>query len=183
MAISSFYFNASDAALSDPNSAWTNDENAFDGSITTAATTTLTGDTATNFLLGQGTDAPSTGGTITSVSARVYGQGQNSGGFAGPQTSASIYTIALGELLGTPVTIASTAAQWGLYVVLSAPAAGWTWQTVNNLQVKLYTLSGSLGTCTARKVEVQVTFTHSAPGNHGPYVIVGDGLSRAEVAN
>lgn len=92
-----YYLNASDATTSDPNAVWTNDANAFDGLTTTTAYTATQGSTSSNYLLGQGSNAPTTGDTISSVKARVYNDVSRGGAVAAP-----IYTNSLAELLGTP---------------------------------------------------------------------------------
>lgn len=146
-----YYFNASDAAVSDPNAAWASDANAFDGSTTNSALTTIAGSDSSNYLMAEGTNAPTSGNAIASVMARVYASNTN-----GPTTNAKIYTDGLAEVLGI-ATNDSVSAAWGSYVTLSTPSGGWTWQKVNDLEVKLYMTGGTGGpSVTVAKVEVKV---------------------------
>lgn len=141
-----YYFDASDAGATDPNSVWTNDANAFDGNTATSATVSVSGSTSSNYLKAEGTNAPSSGGNITQVRARVN---DNSGSDI---AEATIYTDGLAESLGSPQSPFGTG--WGSYVVLSTPSGGWTWVKVAALEVKIYSISGAGG---VTRVEVEVT--------------------------
>lgn len=73
MAVNTYYFDASDAGPTDPDSVWTGDANAFDGSTGTYASTTTSGaGEGPNELTAEGTNAPSSGGTISLVRVRVH---------------------------------------------------------------------------------------------------------------
>lgn len=148
-AIATYYFDGSDG-VSDPNNNWTNEANIFDGSTATQATSTLAGSTSSNYVLGEGTNAPTSGSTITQVRARVYG-GINGGGGA---LYAAIYTNGLGELLGTP-SAGEDVPAYGSYVTLTAPTGGWTWQALSDLDVKVY--ASASGNRTVSQVEIEVT--------------------------
>lgn len=134
-----YYFNSSDAAFSEQNSAiWTSEANAFDGQpITsynpnhTGANGTTAGSTTLNWLKSEGTSAPTTGGNIISVDARVMsGSGV---------CVAAVYTNGEVQLLGSP-----SGNGLGSYATLTTPTGGWTWQKINDLEVKIYgTGSGS----------------------------------------
>lgn len=150
-----YYFNGSDAAASDPNSAWTNDANAFDGSTSTFAETSTNGSVSSNFLKAEGTNAPTTGGAIVKVRARVY-VGSLAGGGTGT-VHAAIYTDALAELLGTPNRASATTGAWGNYVTLATPTGGWTWQKVNDLETKIYVVGEIAASNYAFRVEIEVT--------------------------
>jgi hypothetical protein len=159
-AVATYYLDASDAAISDPNSVWSNDANAFNGNTTDSASTATTGSTLSNFLLGEGTNAPTSGGTITQVRARVYAL---NGGDTPGTTSAVIYSNGLGELLGTATRIGSLGvAGYGNYITLNTPSGGWTWQKVNDLETKIYLSGGEEPSSNVYKVEVEVTFNNSA---------------------
>lgn len=177
-----YYFDASDAAVTDPNSVWTNDANAFDDdpALSTFATTTTAGDTSTNYLLAEGTNAPSRIGTIMAVKARIY--------------------------IDDTVT---NSPGWGTYTTLSIPTGGWTWAKVEALEVKLYRTS-TADTCRANaaiytnglaellgtpsidrggnagatlkvyKIEIDVV---TVAGIVNKYLTVGNGMSRSEIAN
>tara|TARA_R110000772_G_scaffold20466_2_gene56804 strand:+ start:94192 stop:96273 length:2082 start_codon:yes stop_codon:yes gene_type:complete len=154
--ISTYYFDESDATATDPNSVWTSDSNAFDGSISTNPLCSTDGSTSSNFLLAEGTNAPVNGGAISLVKARVHnrtpGVPQNSG-----SVEAAIYTDALGELLGTPNKDGDSPG-YGSYATLSTPSGGWTWTKVQALEVKLYRTGGALANDTEpSRVEIEVT--------------------------
>ena len=150
--INTYYFDGSDAAASDPGSVWTDDNNAFDSDTsdppTTFATTTTAGSTSSNYLMAEGTNAPSWVATISQVRARIYGRANLAN-----TLSATIYTDSLGESLGTPTVGGSNTNAWGGYTTLSAPSGGWTWAKVQALEVKVYT-SGVRGDIYAIQLEV-----------------------------
>jgi len=144
-----YYFDISDGGATDADAVWTDpDSDVFDGSTLTYSQGATAGSTSSNFLFGAGTSAPTSGNTITQVRARIYAYN------AGTTTSAAIYTDGLGELLGTPTNNNSTGGgSWDSYATLSTPAGGWTWQKVNDLEVKVYT-SGNFSN--VYKVEIEV---------------------------
>lgn len=145
-----YYFDASDAGPTDPDTQWSGDASAFDGSTSTSATTGTQGSTSSNYLMGEGTTAPSSAtDTIYRVWARIY----QTAGLSIP-VAAAIYTDGLGELLGTPTAAVSGA--WGSYTELSAPTGGWTWQKLSDLEVKIYKNVGGGSTANAAKVEILV---------------------------
>jgi len=153
--VATYYFDGSDAAATDPNSVWTNDANAFDGSTATNASVTTTGSVSTNYLMAEGTDAPGSGGAISQVRARIYGSKTG----AGAGVNAAIYTNGLSELLGTPIVAATTgSAAYGSYTTLSTPSGGWDWAKVQALEIKIYGSTGVAFTSgEAFRVEVEVT--------------------------
>lgn len=167
-----YYFNGSDAVATDPQSVWTNDANAFDGSITTNANSTTSGDASSNFLKAEGTDAPTEGKSILQVKVRLYGL--VAGGY--PSITANVYTDALAELLGS-CNSTSTVEGWGNFTILSVPSGGWTWQKIKNLEVKIFGASGT--SYTIYRVEIDVTVSHDAFSNYNKYIQVGDGMSRS----
>jgi hypothetical protein len=151
------YFNASDAGPTDPGTVWTNDANAFDGLTSTIAATTTNGSVSSNYLQGDGTDAPTTGDSITLVKSRIFA---NPGTVTeGASVNAAIYSDGLGELLGTATKTSAAASGWGDYLVLSTPSGGWTWQKINDLEVKCYLLNYVAGTPGVVRVEVDVSTT------------------------
>ncbi len=146
-----YYFN--DTTPTDYDS-WTNDSNAFDGSLLTQAQTLVTGSESSNYLLGEDTDAVTTwGSTITSVKARFYGSTGGDG-----VCNAAIYET--GVSLGTAQKSGSLG--WGNYTNLSTPSGGWTWSKVQGLDARLYLTGSSTPICNARKVEVLVESTNTA---------------------
>ena len=159
MSTATYYFDASDAAATDPNGVWTNDANAFDGSTSTSASVDTTGSTSSNFLMAEGTNAPATapgtGTDVLSVRARVYAD--TTSGDIDPDIRAAIYTDGLAELLGTPVK--AGAVGWGNYATLAIPTGGWTWAKVQSLETKIYRISGVVpGVSNVYRVEVEVTY-------------------------
>src|SRR5436309_65351 len=91
-----FYFDGH-VGITDPTpGGWTNITNAVDGNTDDfaaapgSATTTTSG-----YLYAQGTNAPISGGVISSVQVRLYG----TSGTLGQRTSATIYTASLAEQL------------------------------------------------------------------------------------
>lgn len=165
----SFHFDASDAALVNHNSAWTADSNVFDSSSDSDGYTQVTGSTNSNYLLGEGTNAPISGGTINNVQVRIRtGISWSSEQMEG---SAAVYTNGLAELLGTAyVNSPSGYAVWGPYQTLDTPSGGWTWQKVNDLEVKIYgTIVGNDG-FSAAHIEVKVFSTNTASQNEIDYL-------------
>lgn len=72
MATSTYYFDASDAAITDPLADWTNDANAADGSTATSASSaSILTDTA-KYIQIEGTNFPDSSGIVTRVRARLY---------------------------------------------------------------------------------------------------------------
>lgn len=178
--MSTYYFDGH-TAISDPNSVWTNDTNAFDNDSsvtpTTAATCVSLGSTSSNYLLGEGTNSPNTGAVIKSVSARYYG-----GRLAlGDQITVNIYTNSQAELLYSIPKI--TSATWTSFSALTEPTGGWTWQKIQDLEVLIFcnNISGGTG-ITISKIELEVT-TESQFQNYGKSIEVGNGMSRSGKAN
>ena len=89
-------------SITDTSNNWNNDANAFDGDTGTSADTS-----AGDNLVGVGTNAPSTGNTISQVRMRFYGS-LNGGSFS-----------------------------WSSYATLSTPSGGWTWAKVQALEARL----------------------------------------------
>lgn len=143
-----YYFNASDAGPTDPNTVWNDDANGFDGNTGTITTTATTGSVSTNFILGEGTNAPTSGGTITQVRFRNF---DFSADFV---LTINVYTDGLGELLGTGSY--GGASGYSAYTTLSTPSGGWTWQKINDLEIKAFATDT---TAIARfsRVEIEVT--------------------------
>jgi len=154
----SYYFDAHAGGPTDPNSVWTNDANAFDGSTSTHADGSTAGSTSSNYLYGQGTSgtgsapADANGSSINSVQVRIYAQDAFKN-----TLSAAVYTASLGTLLGTGQTTISASPQWGPYTTLSAPSGGWTWAAIQTLEVKLYN-NVNITTTTVYRVEIQVNY-------------------------
>lgn len=156
MAVVTHYF-AGFFGVSDPNSVWFTDTNAFDSSDSTSASVyhPNNGSVSTNYLRNtEGTTATGSD-PITQVRARVRASGEDLGGVA----NAAIYTESLGELLGTATRVGTTSATWGSYTTLSTPSGGWTWAKLALLETKVYATNMTSGDdgIYVHKVEIEVT--------------------------
>lgn len=107
MATAVYYFNDQFSA-SDPDGAWTAESNAFDGSTATSASSSTTGSVSSNYVEGEGTNASSDLGTISSIRYRPY------------------------------VGSTSVASSWRGYRSLTTPTGGWDWTKVQNLVVRFW---------------------------------------------
>ena len=152
MPVATYYFDASDNGPTDNDAAWTNDANAFDGSTTTFASASAGGSLPdVNVLGGGGTNAPSIGGTISQVRARIYATNG-----LGPVARATIYTDALAQSLGSiDSTAAGLGTGWGDFTTLSTPTGGWDWSILQALEALIYTDTNN----NVYRVEVEVTYT------------------------
>ncbi len=161
--------------ISDPNAVWTNDANAFDGNTATAATTAAAGSISSNYLYGQGSNAPTDGPNIRSVKARLFGSGGSS---TFTNMSGVIYTASLGLTLGTATSGTSSAvAGYGPYITLNLTSGAWTWAIINQLEVKFFNPSADAGS-QANKLELLVTTGGSLQTNALRPRIYGPGLAR-----
>jgi hypothetical protein len=136
-----FHFDASDDAVSDPNASWTNEANIFDDSATTSALVgTTDGTESSKYVFAGGTSAPSSGGTIFSVLARVRYSASNT---TSRTLNCKIYTDGLAEsLLSFSETSTDTNTKNSEWRTLTAPSGGWSWATLQALEVKLWQSSG-----------------------------------------
>ena len=69
--VNTYYFDASDSGPNDPGGVWGNDANLFDKNESTSAFTGTTGSKLSNYIEGHGTEAPTSGASITQVRARI----------------------------------------------------------------------------------------------------------------
>lgn len=105
--LTTVYFDGS-ISITDANTAWTNDANAFNGNTTTFATAGGTQSPTSGALVGAGTSGSiGSGSTILSVRARLYGGGL-------------------------------TTRTWGPWVTLTAPTGGWTSANIKSLEARIY---------------------------------------------
>ena len=173
-----YYSDVSDGGPTDQGGdpgAWTNDANAFDGSTATSAYTSSAGSTSTNYLMAEGTNAPSSGSSITNAYIRIYGYVAS-----GDTLKATVYTDGLAQELGT-CQLTVTSAGWGSYAALSTPSGGWTWVKAQALEVKIYK-EGTAGTAYAYRVDIPV-FTNSYTLTNNTYTgyAASDGSTGNEV--
>ena len=110
--LDTYYFDASDSGPTDENSQWTIPANPFDGSIATGSA--LSAGELSKLSAG-GTTAPTTGGTISQVRARVYSGVTNFNDELSWQIKSSSETL----VDVTDTTVAGNA--WRPYETLSAP--------------------------------------------------------------
>ncbi len=153
-----YYFDGSDAAATDPNSVWTNDTNITNVNLASSASVNTTGSTSSNYIMAEGTNAPSSGGTIQTVKARFL-HDTASGTDGGEIT---FYTDGLGESLGAIAVSSGTTDAWSAWTDLSTPSGGWTWSKVQALEFKAYRTSGSAA-FRIYSIEIGVITNESAP--------------------
>jgi hypothetical protein len=173
-----YYFDASDnntpGIPDDPDSHWNNDAYGFNGSLSNYADSTGNagheGSESQYYLHGQGTNAPTGTGTVSSVKVRVYARG-GGGTFEEPPSiniTAKIYSDGLGETLGT---INKTGyASWSDYVTLNAPSGGWDWNKVQALETKVYTFHIAGQPSQLYKIEILVESTNNSTQSEIDYL-------------
>jgi hypothetical protein len=147
--VDTYYFDASIAGPTDVTLQWSEDSFPFNG-VTTSRGTTATAD---SILKGTGTTAPTSGDAITQVRARV--RGEMTTFVAGAVLHAEVFSsaVSLGDAINT-----TAAADWGDWVILTAPAGGWDWTKVNNLEVQFFGTETSDGTFfRAFQCDIEVT--------------------------
>ncbi|GIW59934.1 MAG: hypothetical protein KatS3mg087_1000 [Patescibacteria group bacterium] len=113
-----YYFDVSDAGPVDFLSQWLSDANAFDGNTSTFASTQ-----SNNTMQGEGTNAPGTGGAISSVRFRIYGSVSLDVANGDEYISANAYNNNFAENLGT-ATYTGTTPGYSSYATLSTPSGG-----------------------------------------------------------
>ena len=152
-----YHFDTSDAGPTDNDSVWTDDANAFDGSISTLASVGTNGGETTNELRGEGTSAPGSGGTIGTVYARIYGDGDS----GTTDYALIIYTDGEGEsLLAVSSQDVPDDPGFTPYNALSVPSGGWTFAKIQALEAIIYRSSGP--TLSVYKIEIFVEHTSGA---------------------
>lgn len=157
-----YYFDGSDAAVSDPDAVWTTETNiTADQSLTTFGTSSTNGSTASNFVMAEGTNAPSGSATIANVYVRMHHKfGSSNGANAGEM---KVYTDALGELLATVAqSTTATTAVWTSWTALTTPSGGWTWAKVQALEFKAYRTAGAT-TFQISQIQTYVATAENAP--------------------
>jgi hypothetical protein len=157
-----YYFDASDAAVSDPNTVWTTEANITgDQLLTTFGTSTTNGSTSSNYVMAEGTNAPGSGATIANVYVRMnHKWGASNAANAG---ELKVYSDALAELLATVAqSVTGTTATWTGWSVLTVPSGGWTWAKVQALEFKAYRTAGAT-TFQISQIQVYVATAENAP--------------------
>ena len=133
-----YHFDASDAGPTDEGTVWTDDANAFDGDTGTLAFTTTPGSSSTNRLLGEGTNAPASGGTITSVFVRIF-----AGRGAGTASDLGVFIREADDTvrIGTTITL-ETIAVWSDWEDVGVHTGGWTWAKVQAIKTDIFLSAG-----------------------------------------
>jgi len=153
-----YYFDAHNGYVDDW-TAWSFESGAFNGNTSSLATT---GWPSSSYgygdLRGKGTDAPTSGSTISTVRARAFGGTVA----ANDPVYSEIYTDPFSEHLGT--AIAPTDESWGEYVSLSTPTGGWNWTKLNNLNVSIYKPLGENSFGAISRIELEVTTSVGSTG-------------------
>ena len=151
-----YHFDASDDGPNDAGGLWNNDSNAFDGNEGTGADSlsTTAGSASSNFLGGDGTNAPSSGGTINDVyvNIRYTADSPNDVNFR-------VTTDAEGETLLTQSVISTSIALNSPYFKLSTPSGGWTWAKIQALEFRIWDASTSANIAVLRIARVFVEHT------------------------
>jgi len=168
MSVSVFYVDAHNG-ITDAQNVWANDANAFNGDITSSATTTTPGGATNNALTGLGTNADIVKytGPITQVRTRIFGTPPSSSAFLFGYVTGGPSALSGGV---SPFVTGTTTASWGAWVNMNVPSGGWTWQKVKDIKGTFY--SSAAGTAVAYQIQVEVTFDapkaetfiHSFPG-------------------
>lgn len=174
-----YYYFDGHIAITDPGTVWTNDANAFDNDLTTAAHCATAGSSASNYLYGQGTNCPTSGPVIGQVNARIWVTGN--GSVVNGTCNVTIYTASLAETLGSGSDNGNSGLRW-VQVKLTPPSAGWTWTVLNALEVKIWQSGGS-GTpnVDAYAIELIVDSSNSFEGGKR-HLSVQSGMGRSDSA-
>lgn len=165
-------------AITDPDSAWVNDNDAFDGDEFTGATSAASGDDTTNYLRGDGVNVPPErfNAYYTPVQVRVRTKGL----VAGLGLPIFLWTrfydgdddTALGDVRNNNGT-----SDWSGYFLLTPPTGGWTWEKIAGLYAKTW-FDDPTGTGEIDYIQLEVTFYNKHVENgyiftDGTYVYFG----------
>lgn len=161
-----YYFN--DSTPTDPQDVWDNDDNAFDGSLSSRASVEIPG--SSNYLSGIGTNAISNEYSIDKVEVRINGYDD-----LNPPVKCLIYA-GPEQLDDNDIVNGLTEQGWSSFYELNKPATGWDWSKIQSLEVRFYKL-GAGGTSYVYKVEFVVTISVTKQLS----VIVEDDLSVTEI--
>lgn len=143
-----YFVDASDDAVTDPGSAFTNEANIFDTSPTTTGTGATAGNSSAGFTFAGGTNAPASGGTITGVYVRVRASAVSG------SVNVGLWTNALGEALGTYTFAMRSTTEYKDWQLVTVPTGGWTWAKVQELEAKVWLSSNVSTTIAAVQIAV-----------------------------
>ncbi len=176
-----YFFDLSDASVSDPEGVWSDGigdaGGAFDNSSATRARSNSSNAGSVTFeeLAGEGTSAPGSGGTITSVYFRVEYLA-----FSSPVLNVEIATDGRGEtLLSTTYPNVATI-QFSGWDVLTVPSGGWTWAKIQALEIRFWDSSTSGNSVDCRLHDLLVN--HSS-GSDAPHDVSGTIIGAKYVYN
>jgi hypothetical protein len=146
------YMDASVSGPTDPDAAWTNDSNAFDGSTSTYAVTTTAGDIDVNELQGKGhTTVNAAWNTVVNSRARVYGH-KVSGSLGRSLLWDGISVFNVYFIGNFPDSLG-----WSSWVPLFEPKPGWS-QTVFDELVDTSYVTGTTPELRWYRTEVEWTY-------------------------
>lgn len=152
-----YIMDGSDAAVTDPNNAWSNEANVVDVDASTYGSTNVTGSTSSNYIKAEGANAPASGGTIAKVQVRLA-NGINTGS---PTGGCVVYTDGEAETLATLSVTPASSQEFSTWTDLSTPSGGWTWAKVQALEFRAYRTSAS-GTWRLYQIQIGVVTEQSA---------------------
>jgi hypothetical protein len=154
--VASYYFDASEAGPTDPDTVWTNDFYVHDGNTSNNTTCSANGSLTTNELRMEGNTAPDALGAISQVRVRIFGgvwDAENNIVYAEILDGPSGPSLGKAENQEDYITTA-----WGAYVTLSTPAGGWTTDKLKALECVIYgTTDGAGYSKKVAKVELEVS--------------------------
>ena len=163
--LTTYYFDASDAGPNDPDTAWADDANAFNGETENYAScsTRRVGDD--NGLNATGTNAPASHekSAIQLVKMRFYMQTPE-GTFDyldwKVESGAEHLITTFGTFIDSYYT-SSTDALWTPYYLIEDPADGWTWAKIQALKITLW--NDNWNDAEDRVFKVEILVYHNTP--------------------
>lgn len=157
-----YHFDASDAGPTDEGTVWTNDANAFNGNTANSASTSTTGSASTNRLLGEGTNAPTSGGTISQVEARIHASSTDATGDVQWRVLEDGGTL----LVQFTKSNSPAAGDWSSWTQVPPPSGGWTWTKVAGLEWYAWMSGGT--DVAVHAVQVRVHYDVGNADDRGP---------------
>ncbi len=138
----SYLFDASDAGPTDPDNVWSNDSNAFtdDGNLANILAVEGIGSATSEYLGGEGTNAPASGAAFGSVFLRLRAQA----GIVSTGIGVRVTTDGASEtLLSTTQTVFTALDDY--YFRLATPAGGWTYAKLQALEIRFWASTADEG--------------------------------------
>jgi hypothetical protein len=151
-----YHFDASDVAVTDPNSYWGAEANAFDGTLATYATNNGAsgdGSVSTGYIEATGTTAPASGGHLVKVRTRIHTVHSIT-----DNETARLNVYSGTELIGHVQRGPIGGTAWSDYVDLKTPSSGWTWAKLQALRARFWSIRMiNSGYVAVDKIEIEVT--------------------------